>query len=325
MTDPIAAPNAVRASARGRVIDIVAPSGYVEDPMRVSRALAHLRELGHRVENVEATQRRYLRFAGTDAERASDINALADPNRALPDLAIALRGGYGAVRLLHGLDYARLGERLRAHPVPMIGHSDFTALQMALYAKAGLITFGGPMLGTDFGAQTPNAFTMRNFWGILQQPSYTVSGSESGQPDADVSGTLWGGNLAMLSSLMGTPYMPAVDGGILFVEDVGEQPFRVERMLYQLHLSGVLQRQRALLLGHFTQQRTTAYDNGFDMPAVVRQMREVIGIPVITGLPFGHVEEMLTLPVGANASLKAGRHDARGAFSLTVSDYPCLS
>jgi len=132
---------------------------------------------------------------------------------------------------------------------------------------------------------------------------------------------LWGGNLAVITSLIGTPYMPPVENGILFLEDVNEQPFRVERMIYQLHLSGILERQQALVLGDFSGGKPFEYDNGYDLHAMIEQVRSVVGIPVITGLQFGHVENMVTLPVGADAHLEA---DARG-FRLTVSGYPHLS
>ncbi|WP_170845220.1 muramoyltetrapeptide carboxypeptidase [Chitinasiproducens palmae] len=310
--------------AKPRDIYIFAPSGYAQDPDAPPRAVARLTALGHRVDNVAATERRFERFAGTDAERAADLNRLADPRRALPDIALALRGGYGAQRLLHGLDYGALGERLRDQPFALVGHSDVTALQLALYAQAGIKTFGGPMLHGDFGAETLNESAMRQFWGILGQPTYTVTGTEPRQPDVDVSGTLWGGNLAMLVSTIGTPFMPKIDGGILFVEDVAEQPFRLERMLYQLHLAGVLQRQRALLVGRFTQWRETAYDNGYDVASALRQIGDVSGIPIVTGLDFGHVPSLLTLPFGGDAVLRAGAHDARGAFTLTLSGYPTL-
>jgi len=132
---------------------------------------------------------------------------------------------------------------------------------------------------------------------------------------------LWGGNLAVLTSLIGTPYMPPVQGGILFVEDVNEQPFQVERMLYQLHLSGILAQQQALVLGDFSGGKSYEYDNGYDLHAVIEQVRSVIGIPVITGLQFGHVPNMLTLPVGADAHLVSDAH----GFKLTLSGYPTLA
>jgi muramoyltetrapeptide carboxypeptidase len=304
-----------------RTIELIAPSGYPHDAEVLHRALHRLHAQGHRVEGVEATRRRYQRFAGTDGERAADLNRLADPSRALPDIVLAVRGGYGAARILHGLDYEGLQRRLAGQPVALVGHSDFTAIQLALLARAGVKTFGGPMLMSDFGAEDLSEFTMQHFWSALTKPTITVTSTAPQAQTADVSGTLWGGNLAVLTSLIGTPYMPPVQGGILFVEDVNEQPFRVERMLYQLHLSGILAQQQALVLGDFSGGKSYEYDNGYDLHAVIEQARSVIGIPVITGLQFGHVPNMLTLPVGADAHLVSDAH----GFKLTLSGYPTLA
>lgn len=308
------------SSTAPRTIRLLAPSGYPHDPDAIDRALERLGNAQHRIENVEATQRRYQRFGGTDGERAGDLNRLADPERPLPDIGLAVRGGYGAARILHGLDYRGLERRLRDQPIVLVGHSDFTAIQLALYAKARVKTFGGPMLSADFGAQTPSEFTMDHFWRTVTQPSATIVADVPQVQNVEVSGTLWGGNLAILASLVGTPYMPDIDGGILFIEDVNEQPFRIERMIYQLHLSGLLARQQALVLGQFTGVRPFEYDNGYDMQAMIEQVRAVVGIPVVTGLQFGHVPDMVTLPVGAHAQLVANAH----GFRLTVSDYPHL-
>ncbi|MBB5465930.1 muramoyltetrapeptide carboxypeptidase [Paraburkholderia sp. CI2] len=303
-----------------RTIELIAPSGYPHDPEVLHRALHRLRAQGHRVDGEGAAKRRYQRFAGTDGERAADLNRLADPSRELPDVVLAVRGGYGAVRILHGLDYEGLQRRLADQPIALVGHSDFTAIQLALLARAGLKTFGGPMLMSDFGAEQLSEFTMRHFWSALTQPTITVASDTPQAQSVDVTGTLWGGNLAVVASLVGTPYMPPVQGGILFVEDVNEQPFRIERMIYQLHLAGILAQQKALVLGDFSGGKLYDYDNGYDLHAMIEQVRSLIGIPVVTGLQFGHVHNMVTLPVGAAAHLVANAH----GFRLTASGYPSI-
>lgn len=303
-----------------RHIELIAPSGYPQDPAAVHRALTRLRAQGHRIDGMQATERRFQRFAGTDGQRAAEINRLADPERDLPDIVLAVRGGYGAVRILHGLDYEGLQRRLTDRPIAFVGHSDFTAIQLALLARAGLTTFGGPMLVSDFGAENLSSFTMHHFWDTLSKPSFTLKVNAPQAHPASVSGTLWGGNLAVMAALVGTPYMPPVEGGILFLEDVNEQPFRIERMIYQLHFAGILERQQALVLGDFSGSKTFDYDNGYDLHAMVEQVRSVIGIPVFTGLPFGHIPDMVTLPVGAQAQLHASQH----GFELAVTDYPYL-
>lgn len=305
-----------------RVIELIAPSGYPHDMAAVARGVALLESQGHKVINKAAAERRYLRFAGTEDERAAEINHLADARHPLPDIVLAVRGGYGAAQILQSLDYEALHRRLAGSPVILAGHSDFTALQMALLAQAHIITFAGPVLTYDFGAEAPSAFTMEHFWRTITTPSVMVQWETKPAPQmsTDMQGTLWGGNLAMLCSLLGTPYFPVIDDGILFVEDVNEHPFRVERMLYQLHLAGVLGRQRSLVLGDFTNYKLTEYDNGYDFDTMVAHMRTVTDIPIVTGLPFGHCPDKLTLPVGGRARLRTGG----GVAELVLSGYPCL-
>lgn len=305
---------------RSRTIEIVAPSGYPPDQAAAERGIARLRAEGHRVQAEQVAQRRHLRFGGTDAQRAEDLNRLADPARELPDIVLALRGGYGAVRILDSLDYAGLARRLAGAPIAICGHSDFTAIQLALLARANLVTFGGPMLTANFGAETVSAFTSEHFWRALESPVFTLSEATAQAYTVDVSGTLWGGNLAMITALVGTPYMPEIDGGILFVEDVNEHPYRVERMFYQLHLGGILARQQAIVLGDFTGGKLSPYDNGFDLTAVIEQIGRVTGLPIVTGLRFGHGADLATLPFGAQARLRAGPD----GFSLNVSGHPTL-
>jgi muramoyltetrapeptide carboxypeptidase len=284
----------------------------------MARGLARLHEAGCVVEGLEVLERAEQRFAGSDAERAGDINALATA-ATLPDIALATRGGYGAARLLQHLDYNALRERLHGAPLALVGHSDFTALQMALYVRSGLCTFSGPLLA-DLGAEPRREFSWQQFWNTLTSPALSVSWRSSVESSLDLHGPLWGGNLAVLCSLLGTPYFPAIDGGILFVEDIGEAPYRVERMLYQLHLSGVLGRQQALLLGQFSQCEPGGRDNGYDLTAAFAQLRGVAGIPIVDGLPHGHAAQQLTLPFGAPARLRVDGHAAR----LDANGYPYL-
>lgn len=303
-----------------RIVELIAPSGYPPDQAAAERAIARLRAAGHEVRNEATAARRYQRFGGTDSERAEDINRLADPAHALPDIVLALRGGYGAVRLLDALDYDGLRQRLAGQPVALVGHSDFTAIQLALLARSGLPSFSGPMLAMHFGAEVPSAFTMDHFWRAMSEPTLTLEFAVPQAQTADVSGMLWGGNLSTIVSLVGTRYMPEVEGGILFIEDTNEQPFRLERMIYQLHRSGVLARQRALVLGDFSGIRAFDYDNGYDLAAMIAHIRSVVDIPVVTGLPFGHCADLVTLPVGGTAHLVA----YPDGFRLSVSSYPHL-
>ena len=305
-------------------VRLIAPSGYPHDREAMTRGVARLRDAGCALSGLEVLSRNEQRYAGSDAERASDLNALATLE-SLPDIVLAIRGGYGATRLLEHLHYDALRERLAGSNTLLVGHSDFTALQLALYTRSGLCTFSGPMLGADFGASTLSEFTWQHFWHTARSPATQVEWATSSEVELEVEGPLWGGNLAMLCSLLGTPYFPGVDGGgidggILFVEDVGEPPFRVERMLYQLHLSGVLGRQRALGLGDFSQCRPSGYDNGYDLADSFEKIRAVTGMPVIAGIPMGHEPDKFTLPFGVPAQLRV----SGGLAQLGFSGYPHL-
>ncbi|MGN6320601.1 MAG: muramoyltetrapeptide carboxypeptidase [Dyella sp.] len=300
-------------------IRLIAPSGYPHDREAMTRGIERLRQAGCAVEGTEVIDRAELRYAGSDAQRTADINGLTTLD-SLPDIALSIRGGYGATRLLEHLHYDALRERLAGQPIALVGHSDFTALQMALYAKSSIVTFGGPMLGPDFGAQRLSPLTWRHFWRTLSAPHGNASWDCGEATELAVEGPLWGGNLAMLCSLLETPYFPRIEGGILFVEDIGEPPFRIERLLYQLHLSGVLGRQRALILGDFTQCRPAAYDNGYGLPDAFEQIRRMAGIPVLSGMPFGHDADKFTLPFGVPARLRVVGQRA----SLDFHGYPHL-
>ncbi len=295
--------------ARGFGVGFYAPSGFALDPAAVDRAAVRIGARGHEVVVDPGCRDRWQRFAAPDDERLAAVLRMAGDPRV--ELAITLRGGYGWTRLLPHLDFHALAVA-RKH---WLGYSDFTAFQLAALAQAGMVTFAGPVVG-DFGAAEPSAFTIEHCFGLLDATEYEVACGLEG-PDIDCAGTLWGGNLAMVAHLCGTRFFPEVTGGILFVEDVGETPYRIERMLYQLHHAGVLARQRALLLGRFTEYALSPNDGGYDLDAAVAQLRAVAGVPVFTGLPFGHVPDKLTLPVGGRCALRV----RDGAATLVFSDY----
>jgi muramoyltetrapeptide carboxypeptidase len=290
---------------------IVAPAGFATNPAAVDRAQALLERLGHRVRCDATARSRWQRFSAPDDERLAAIARVAADAEA--DVALVLRGGYGFTRLLGRIDYAALAcARAR-----WIGHSDFTAFQLAALARAGMVTFAGPMAAYDFGAPQPSAFTLDNCFGVLGHDEWHVACAVDGPSRTACTGTLWGGNLAMVAHLVGTAYCPAIDGGILFLEDVAEHPYRIERMLYQLLHAGVLARQHAVLLGAFTEYELNANDAGYDLAAAIAQLRDASPAPIFTGLPFGHVPDKLTLPVGGRCALEAGDGVAR----LRLFDY----
>ncbi|EGV0880936.1 muramoyltetrapeptide carboxypeptidase [Salmonella enterica] len=297
---------------------LIAPSGYCINQQAALRGVQRLTDAGHQVENDEVIRRRFQRFAGTDAERLADVNSLASLTS--PDtIVMPVRGGYGASRLLDRIDWQALASRQQRDPLLICGHSDFTAIQAGLLAQANVITFSGPMLAANFGAETLNTFTEQHFWLALRKAQFTVEWQGDG-PQCDAQGTLWGGNLAMLISLIGTPWMPTIDKGILVLEDVNEHPFRVERMLLQLEYAGILNRQSAIALGSFSGAAPNEYDAGYSLESVYAFLRSRLSVPLITGLDFGHEQRTVTLPIGANATLK----NTRQGTQLTLSGHPTL-
>lgn len=297
---------------------LIAPSGYCINQQAALRGLTRLRETGHQVNNAAVIHRREQRFAGTEAERLADVNSLASLTTA-DTIVMPVRGGYGASRLLENIDWQALTARQQHNPLLICGHSDFTAIQSGLLAQGNVITFSGPMLAANFGAEEMNAFTEYHFWLALRNAQYTVEWQGQG-PACQTEGTLWGGNLAMLISLIGTPWMPKIENGILVLEDINEHPFRVERMLLQLLDAGILNRQNAIVLGSFSGSTPNEYDAGYDLDAVYAFLRSRLSIPLITGLDFGHEQRTVTLPLGAHAVLK----NTKEATQLTISGHPVL-
>lgn len=299
----------------GPLVAIVSPSGYAPNAEAVARGITTLQAQGCRVRNFTDASTKFQRFGASDDARIAQLYAAAqDPE---VDIVLALRGGYGLTRLLPDLDF----DMLAASGKLFVGHSDFTALQMGLLAKTGVSSFSGPMLCDDFVRDELSEFTINHFWQCLTQSVYTVAGHAEDNPQLTLTGTLWGGNLAMLTHLVGSPWLPKVQGGILFVEDVNEHPYRVERMMLQLLHAGVLDDLQAVMLGDFSAYRLTDYDNGYDFEQMVAYLREHLPVPVLTGLPVGHGRDKATMVVGSLAELVS----ADGTFSLTMSGYSSLS
>lgn len=310
-------------------IYIYSPSSAVRDKAAFRRGVKRLIELGHDVETDEAALLSHQRFAGDDATRLAAIGRAAASGA---DIAMISRGGYGLTRLLPALPYKRLAKAIEGG-TQFVGLSDFTALQCALQAKTGAITWAGPAVGEDFGAEeAPDEIMTACFgdlacgqgegtgWRLPLVDAQALAARRRKKPGAPseapvalrISGaTLWGGNLSVLCALIGTPYLPAIEGGILFLEDTNEHPYRIERQLTQLVNAGILGKQKAVLLGSFNRYALVpGYDKGFNLNAVVHWLREQIKPPVLTGLPFGHVATKVLLPVGQRVDLMVDGRDA---------------
>lgn len=296
-------------------IAIAAPGGYAPDGDAVTRGIARLQSFGCTVHNYYDHEAVFQRFGGTDAARLAQLHAAArDPD---VQVVMALRGQYGISRILERIDFGLLADSGKI----FVGYSDMTALHMGLYAHNGTMSYAGPMFAGDLTADELVPYTMDSFVSCLRGPRHTVAGAGPGNPVVAVEGRVWGGNLSMLVHLAGTRFFPGIDGGILYIEDVNEHPYRIERMLLQLLHMGVLQRQKALVIGAISAFKLAPSDNGYDYDAMLAYLRERLPLPVLSGLPFGHVPVRATIPFGAPATLIC---DGDG-FELTMRDYPTLA
>ncbi len=289
-------------------LSLLTPSGLLLKAAPVKLAARRLAKLGFEVELDEAALTKHQRFGGEDDVRLAAIHRVAD--RA-PGIAMATRGGYGLTRLLDGIDWKRVARSV-GRGTRWVGHSDFTALQLGLLAhlkgSEHGITWAGPMAADDFGrtddAGGVDEITRDCFVEAMDGRLEAVGfRTEPGFDGLGVRGTLWGGNLCMLSSMLGTRHFPQVRGGVLFVEDVNEHPYRVERGLLQLAQAGVLGAQKAVVLGAFSEWRKSPNDRGYSLKTAIAHLRSVTRTPILSGLPFGHVQPKVTLPVGAKVEL----------------------
>jgi muramoyltetrapeptide carboxypeptidase len=305
----------------------------VRDKAAFKRGVKRLETLGHQVEVDESALASHLRFAGDDDTRLAAIHRAAASGA---DVAMISRGGYGLTRLLGRIRYKAVAKAIDKG-TQFVGMSDFTAFQSAVLAQTGHTTWAGPSLCEGFGVggssapgQLPDDIMEACFDDMLYGQGEGSGWRQNREParDATNSGAshateqfatadfhiknavLWGGNLSVLCSLVGTPYCPSIQGGVLFLEDIAEHPYRLERMLTQLLNAGILAQQKAVVLGQFTDYKLSSHDKGFKLQSVVDWLRSQIKIPVLTNLPFGHVQTKVLLPVGAQVDLVVQGRDA---------------
>lgn len=292
-------PTETRPNPEEVPIYLISPSGAVTDPDRARSASAVLAACGHPNRFDRAALRRSQRFAGSDDARAGAFaRAAAQP----APVVMITRGGYGLTRLLPMLDFKVLAKAGKQ----WVGLSDFTAFHLAMLARARAITWAGPALLDDFAVNTPDEMdpvTLGCFQEAMRGELEMLGFSAQGGSGVDVRGTLWGGNLSVLCALLGTPYFPRIKGGILFIEDVHEHPYRIERMLIQLLQAGVIDAQAAVLVGTINRYTLAPHDRGYDLAAALKWVRSQTRTPIITGLPFGHDRTKVCLPHGATVGL----------------------
>ncbi|WP_201617048.1 LD-carboxypeptidase [Psychrobacter urativorans] len=330
----LSSPNCIAASIETRLF---ASSNVGSDDARNQLALQRLACAGFKVQNSDITSRQYLRFAGTDGQRASDLQNIATGAIAAPKLLLGVRGGYGAMRLLPMIDWETLGRIMQERGTILAGFSDVTAIQCALLAQGGVSSLAAPMLYSEFGKSQPDESSCRQFTEALTNPNLsidvknadltssklpTILMTDSSQMlGQTLTGTIWGGNLSVVSALAGSPYLPRIDGGIIFLEDVGEQPYRIERMLYDLYLAGIFKNQQAIIFGALSGAGEDSYDARYDVSVVIRQLHKLTGLPIYNGMRFGHIERKQSFPLGARCQISS---NTTGGYQLTFADYPTI-
>ncbi len=285
-------------------LQLFSPAGVVLQKAALARARRRLKALGFEVTVDEAAAARSQRFAGDDDQRLTALHRVA---RTAPAVALATRGGYGLTRLLDRIDWPLLAHSVE-HGTRWVGHSDLTALQLGLLAHTGAGSWAGPLALEHFGKADDEGGVDEVTEGCFREAMHGELEAigfrtEAGFDGLAVRGRLWGGNLTVLCSLLGTPHWPKVRGGILFLEDVNEHPDRVERQLLQLHQAGVLGAQKAVLLGSFSGWRKSPLDRGYTLKSAIAHLRSVTSVPLLTGLPFGHQPTLVCLPVGRRVDL----------------------
>lgn len=324
-------PRFPRALRPGDRVAVLAPAGPLRNGLALDAGLERLQSWGLRpvlMPHAKGAHRTASYLSGTDEERLADLNsALADPSlRGL----LCVRGGYGTTRLLHGVDW----DALARDPKTILGFSDITGLQLAAFARTGLVTLHGPNVATGPGlACTPSGWALQRHllmeskpFGLLSHPPPEGSDGDppkagrrdakgAGTPDNDplphvlvpgtAEGRLLGGNLSLVQSLVGTPWMPDTRGAILLLEDVGEAPYRVDRMLTQLRDAGVFAGAAGVLCGDFALKGRTSLEEDPEITRVLDDRLGDLGIPVAHAAPFGHRPRSWTLPLGARAQLRA--------------------
>lgn len=260
-----------------------------------------LRDRGYLVEvgRTEYVRRGYL--CGPDPDRVNELNGFF--RRPDVKLVVSARGGYGAMRLLPELDY----EAIKKHPKLVVGYSDITALHFAIYHKTGVPGISGPMAAVEW--HDPDPASERLFWDLVGGGTpESVLGPKGeqmkGMRPGTVQGVLMGGNLSVIVRLIGTPYLPSLDGAILYVEDVGEQPYRIDAMFAQLKLSGILDRLGGLIIGSFTDWEPDDDSPTLSLDDVLNDYLCDVTFPVAKGLVYGHFPVKNTLPVGVEARLE---------------------
>ena len=309
--EPTARPRTVRPGRLrpGDTVGLVNPAGALWEPVNADIAAESLAVLGFKTKRGPNLLARRGYFAGTDEQRAADLNAMfADPEvRAIH----CVRGGWGCARVLPLLDWPMIAK----NPKILLGYSDITALLLSLHARTGLVTFHGPVGASQWNPfnvgylkrvlQEGEAVTFENLKEIDEDDLTVVENRVQTLYPGTARGRLLGGNLTVLTSLVGSGYLPDWDGCILFIEDVEEAPYRIDRMLTQLRLAGILQKARAVIWGHCTDCSPGESFGSLTVTEVLQDHIRPLKVPAWQGAMIGHIDRQFTLPVGAEVEVDA--------------------
>ena len=291
----------------GEVIGIISPASSVQDPSLLNKGVRYIENNGYRVEVGKSVDKIKGYLAGDDEERVDDLNQMFK-NKNVKAI-ICVRGGYGSGRIIDKINY----KLIRNNPKILVGYSDITALQMAIIKKTGLITFAGPMLAPDF-AERMNPESEDFFWRLITSKkkigrlSFADNNKLPAINKGSAVGRIIGGNLSVLSSLIGTPYFPELKDKILLMEDIDEIPYRIDRLLNQMRLNNVFKQVKGILLGRFVD----CYEHDpekktLTLGEVMEDYLQDLKIPVIYSFPHGHIKEKITVPFGIKVKINASR------------------
>lgn len=270
---------------------------------RLKRGVHYLQQCGYQVRVGKSVGNKYGYLAGKDAARADDLNRMfSDPDI---DAVFCTRGGYGTPRLLERINF----DLIKNYPKVLVGYSDITALQLAIFAKAGVVTFSGPMVAVEMGKGI-ESFTETHFWEMVtgSRKRFRLSGSHGSLnciKGGRAEGKLLGGCLSLICSLLGTRFLPDFQDSILVIEDIGEEPYQIDRNLVQLKLSGILNQIAGLVIGRFEDCAPKADSPSLTIEQILDDITVDLDLPIVAGLPYGHIDTKYTIPIGVRSFLDA--------------------
>lgn len=294
---------------QGDCIALTAPAGAIFNEESIQKATLAIESMGFRVRFGNTLHLKQGYLAGTDEQRANELHQLFEDKEV--HAIVAMRGGWGCARLLHLLNWKKLG----AHPKLFSGFSDITTLLLALQQHTGLVTLHGPV-----GNSTWEGFTTEQFLRLTTDPTPALLQQPDSEPltilrGGIAEGHLYGGNLMVLCSLIGTAYLPDLKGALLFLEETEEEPYAIDRLLTQLSLAGILDQVAGIIFGKCNKCDAEEPEKSFTLEEVLQQKLSQLKVPVVTGFRFGHVRDKFTIPIGVRAQLDA----EKGAIQLLES------